>query len=143
MLEAERAAFPNPWTAEHFLHELQGNPNACCWVIRSGDERIGYACVWLLFEEMRILNLAIARDRQGAGLGRRLLAFAMDHARDQGCKTAQLEVRVSNAVALALYHSLGFLEIGRQRAYYENGEDALLLEAPLSQSFCPPDDTRL
>ena len=39
---------------------------------------------------------------------------------------AVLEVRVSNAAAIGLYRSLGFESLGTRRAYYQDGEDALL-----------------
>ncbi|HKZ17056.1 MAG TPA: ribosomal-protein-alanine N-acetyltransferase, partial [Geobacteraceae bacterium] len=39
-----------------------------------------------------------------------------------------LEVRPSNTVAITLYRDLGFIVTGRRKAYYENGEDALLME---------------
>lgn len=37
-----------------------------------------------------------------------------------------MEVRVSNVAAIGLYKSLGFEFLGRRRAYYDDGEDALL-----------------
>ena len=41
--------------------------------------------------------------------------------------TAMLEVRVSNAAAIALYEQLGFLQVGRRKGYYQDGEDAILM----------------
>ncbi len=51
----------------------------------------------------------------------------MQYAANLGVVYATLEVRRSNAVAQALYQSLGFEYVGVRKRYYEdNGEDALL-----------------
>ncbi|RQW76978.1 MAG: ribosomal-protein-alanine N-acetyltransferase, partial [Geobacter sp.] len=48
--------------------------------------------------------------------------------RGRGASFVSLEVRFSNITAISLYRSLGFTETGRRKSYYENGEDALLME---------------
>jgi ribosomal-protein-alanine N-acetyltransferase len=77
---------------------------------------------------MHILNLAVHPQQRRRGLARRLLAAGMAQAREMGARVAWLEVRPSNAPALALYHSFGFKEVGRRLRYYDDTqEDALLL----------------
>ena len=39
-----------------------------------------------------------------------------------------LEVRESNISAIALYLKMGFTEVGKRKRYYENNEDALMME---------------
>ena len=55
-----------------------------------------------------------------------VMVFKCLPARRRGGDVAVLEVRVSNVAAIGLYESLGFESLGRRRAYYEDGEDALL-----------------
>ena len=47
---------------------------------------------------------------------------------EKGAEFVALEVRHSNLSAIKLYRQLGFVETGRRKRYYENGEDALLME---------------
>ena len=79
-----------------------------------------------------------ARRRRGGGLrrvlagggclGRRLLLALRDEARACGGLRATLEVRPSNAGALALYEGEGFAAAAlRPRYYTDDGEDALIL----------------
>jgi ribosomal-protein-alanine N-acetyltransferase len=68
------------------------------------------------------------------GYGRRLLNAMMLRAADSGAGKIFLEVRPSNEIALSLYASVGFEQIGVRPAYYqaENGrEDAVILAAAL------------
>jgi ribosomal-protein-alanine N-acetyltransferase len=71
---------------------------------------------------------------RGQGLARRLLQRLINQAREREADTAFLEVRASNRVALGLYESLGFNEIGLRRGYYpadKGREDAILLAKAL------------
>jgi ribosomal-protein-alanine N-acetyltransferase len=73
-------------------------------------------------------------NAQRLGYGRRLLNALMLRAADAGADKIFLEVRPSNQVALRLYASVGFSQIGVRPAYYqaENGrEDAVILAATL------------
>ena len=59
-----------------------------------------------------------------------MLDEMMAVARRQGMRRVVLEVRASNAAAIALYRKAGFSNIGLRRDYYqaENGrEDAILM----------------
>ncbi|MCV6605478.1 MAG: ribosomal protein S18-alanine N-acetyltransferase, partial [Porticoccaceae bacterium] len=83
--------------------------------------------------EAEILNIAVARERQGKGLGRCLL----DHCLQQAEKKARmifLEVRASNFAAIHLYLDSGFNQIGERRDYYRTArgsEDALMMAKDL------------
>jgi [ribosomal protein S18]-alanine N-acetyltransferase len=60
------------------------------------------------------------------GLGRRLLEALFDRAGQDASYT--LEVRTSNAPAIALYEQYGFRSAGtRPRYYQDTGEDAMIM----------------
>lgn len=82
--------------------------------------------------ELEIFNIAVRRDCRCQGLGRRLLGYVLDAARQHGFHKALLEVSTGNQAALKLYASAGFAVCGRRRAYYaDTGEDALIMQCEL------------
>ncbi len=81
--------------------------------------------------ESQVLLVAVEPEWQGRGLGTHLLGDYLARAREEGVRTATLEVRSSNASALALYESLGFAIQGQRPGFYADGEDALLMGAVL------------
>jgi len=77
----------------------------------------------------------IAMLPQGRGLGRALLEHLIDELEKRGVATLWLEVRASNAAAIALYESLGFNEATIRRNYYpttDGREDAIIMALPIS-----------
>lgn len=132
VMDIERRAYPFPWTLGIFRDCLQaGYPS---WVMVEGDAILGYGVVSLAAGEAHVLNICIAPEAQGRGLGRRLLRALVRIARGHGAERIFLEVRPSNAPAIALYLSEGFNEIGRRPRYYpaHNGrEDAIVMAMEL------------
>lgn len=84
----------------------------------------------LKMRHVAMLTLAVARERRRQGLGRRLLACAYDWAADVGVAKVQLNVRATNAAAIALYEAEGFELEGREKRQVKTGsgfEDNLLM----------------
>jgi len=128
----ELRAYPFPWTLGIFRDCLLANYPA--WVLAQGERIIGYGLLSLAADEAHVLNLCTAPEAQGQGFGRRLLHALLQLARARGAKRVFLEVRPSNAAAIALYDTEGFNEIGRRPRYYpaRNGrEDALVMALEL------------
>ena len=83
--------------------------------------------------EAHIATLATHPELRRNGIGRRLLARALQQAAQEGLRSAYLEVRAGNQAAQALYRSFGFVEDGRRPGYYkDNGEDAILMSLGLN-----------
>ena len=135
VLVIEKSSFSSPWTRQSFLFDLHDNPFAHPVVARDGAGRVlGYGCTWRIHGELRINNIAVRRDRKGAGIGRAMLRHMLDQGRQAGCRIALLEVRPSNAAARGLYQSEGFVQIGRRKNYYTaEHEDALVLALELTE----------
>jgi [ribosomal protein S18]-alanine N-acetyltransferase len=91
----------------------------------------GYAILMPALDEVHLLNIGIARALQCKGLGEKLLNIIIMLSKEQKFVRMLLEVRLSNAPALALYRKAGFTEIGIRRDYYPAGlerEDAIVME---------------
>lgn len=101
-------------------------------------EALGFAMIRVAADQAEILTLCVVPEERGAGLGRALLGAAARMAEAEGAREMFLEVADSNAAARALYARAGFVEVGRRRAYYDPGEDALVLRCnlPITAS-CP------
>lgn len=135
VVEIESAAFTTPWQAETF-HGLIGRDGIVLLTMTDGDDVIGYAVLWCIVDQGELANIAIAEERRGRGLGAHLLRQALDVARERGVEKLFLEVRESNADALALYARFGFEQVGVRRRYYERPvEDAHVMLVELD----PPD----
>ncbi|HEY3202647.1 MAG TPA: ribosomal protein S18-alanine N-acetyltransferase [Thermoanaerobaculia bacterium] len=131
-IEAE--SFPVPWKREFFASELS-EPHRYLRVLGrddGGEPRLGgYLFAVSLYEEFHINKIATDLRLRKQGYGRWLLEDALARARSIGSTAITLEVRVSNAAAREFYRSYGFSEAYRRRAYYQDGEDALVLILPL------------
>ena len=129
----ERRCYTHPWSARGFRDALRRGERGLVLVARAaggGDERgiLGYCVVEAVAEELHIHNLAVRPESRGEGLGRRLLALALEAGRRRGARVALLEVRESNRATLELYRSMGFTAVAVRRNYYSQpAEDALVL----------------
>ena len=127
VLRIESCSFPHPWTRKMFETELDRRP-AICLVARNGWEICGYLIFWLIAPEIHILNIAVKPDLRQLGLGRLLMNYLFEYARDTKVEDIHLEVRPSNTSARMLYQGMGFVSTGRRKNYYsEEHEDALLM----------------
>ena len=128
VLEIEGASFSRPWTRRHFLDEIDSSFGHPTVAVGARGEVAGYLCLKLVLDEAEILDVAVNPALRGRGVGRLLVQSALASCRDSGAELVALEVRVGNREAIPLYRSLGFREIGRRKGYYDNGEDAILME---------------
>ena len=141
IMRVEESSFSAPWTRRMFEVELTDNPFArfltahienAAQLHKGLPSLVGYVCFWVVFEELRMMNLAVAPHVRHRGIGRWLLQQALTMGREQGARRALLEVRVSNQPAVALYERVGFSRSGVRTKYYTNPiEDAVLMELEL------------
>ncbi|WP_455377021.1 ribosomal protein S18-alanine N-acetyltransferase [Petrachloros mirabilis] len=136
ILSIEEACFSAPWTRRMIETEFSGNPFAHFILARQlggaepfGRMIVGYLCYWIVFEEVRLMNLAVIESMRRRGIARSLVSNALQAGFAQSAHRAVLEVRSSNAAAQALYQGLGFHQVAVRPKYYNNPlEDAVLME---------------
>ena len=124
----EIAAFPDAWSYQSFMDEMEKNPCARYLVAEREGEVIAFAGAWIVLEEGHITNIAVKEQERGQGVGEKVTQSLMRYAANLGARYLTLEVRKSNQAARKLYRKLGFMEMYTRIRYYEdNGEDALLM----------------
>lgn len=128
VMAIEPEIYPFPWTRGNFSDSLKAGYS--CWACETDGQLMGYAVLMMVLDEAHLLNISIAKEFQGRGLGRQLLEHVIGKARQHGGQMMFLEVRPSNKVALRLYEDVGFNEFSVRKGYYPaaNGrEDAILM----------------
>jgi ribosomal-protein-alanine N-acetyltransferase len=135
IIEIERVSFSAPWTRKMFEAELDGNPFGSLLTARFRTEDddlrsvIGYICYWVVFEELRFMNLGVDPALRRQGIASTLIQHALKEGAERGAVRAFLEVRATNEAAVALYDRAGFRAVGKRPRYYINPvEDAVLME---------------
>ncbi len=129
----ERAAYPFPWSDGIFRDCLR--VGYLCRVAELDGAVVAYGIVAMGAGEAHILNLCVRDDLRSRGVGRQMLGLLLERARQAGMAEIFLEVRPSNRLAISLYQSVGFVQVGRRKAYYqaeEGREDALVLKLALA-----------
>ncbi len=130
----ERQSYDFPWSPGIFRDCLLAGYT--CMVVEHRGEVIGYAIMSLAAAEAHLLNLCVAAERRREGHGLALLHLLMQQAAQAGAEHIYLEVRPSNAAALALYQREGFQQVGLRKHYYRaktGAEDAVVLACSLER----------
>lgn len=125
-LRLDRLALGGLWTEDQWLRELM-EPQRPVVGWRQGEHLLALASAWLVVDELHITAVAVHPDHRRRGLGRRVVEGLLLVGRAAGAARATLEVSLANGAARALYASLGFREVAVRRAYYSNGDDALIV----------------
>lgn len=116
-----------PWSARNFHDALAAGYSA---LVGEREGRIvAFGVMMLAPGEAQLLNLSVVPDARREGLGGELLRRFLVEAVRLGAEQIFLEVRVSNAAAIALYERERFVRVGRRNAYYPPGRDGMREDA--------------
>ena len=125
--ELEKICFADPWSEKSIASELDHTWSL--WLVALDDNNVvGYIGSQTAVDETDVMNVAVHPDYRRRGIAERLIGILVAELKDRGSRALMLEVRSSNAPAIALYEKLGFSQVGRRKNYYRNPkEDALIL----------------
>ena len=119
--------FSVPFT-EKALNELFLNTSWHFFVATENDTVVGYISFYCILDETEIVNVCVMPELRGKGIGRALTNRAIDFSRENNGSKVMLEVRKSNAPAIKLYESIGFIPVGVSKNHYKlPTEDAILM----------------
>ena len=123
----EKQCFSEPWSENSVASELS-NPLSAWLVAMDGDALAGYVGSQSVMGESDMMNIAVDAHYRRQGIAQALVKELVAQLKEKGNHSLTLEVRISNAPAIALYEKLGFVQVGKRPNYYRNPkEDALIL----------------
>ena len=125
--ELEKLCFSAPWSEKSIASELTNE--LAFWLVAEDKGRVvGYVGSQTVFPETDMMNIAVTTERRREGIAEVLVDSLITELKRIGSSSLTLEVRSSNAPAIALYQKLGFHEAGLRKNYYRNPkEDAYIL----------------
>ena len=128
----EQQSFSVPWTEA--MLRMQLSPDSHVFLTAEADgEVVGYVGMLFVLDEGYISNVAVRPDHRRHGVAEALLQALEARARALELRFLTLEVRESNAPAVALYEKRGYRMAGRRKNYYAKPtEDALLMTLTLA-----------
>ena len=125
--QLEQLCFADPWSEKSIASELTSKWSY--WLVAVEDDRVvGYIGSQSSIDESDVMNVAVHPDFRRKGIAEKLINHLVEELKNRGSHALLLEVRASNAPAIALYEKLGFTQVGCRKNYYHNPrEDALIL----------------
>jgi ribosomal-protein-alanine N-acetyltransferase len=140
IIEVENLTDQQPWSIANFEGEFC-RPFSVSFGYFKDHKLLAYCFTWNLPPENYLLKLAVHPEYQGQGLALGLMKILIGLSHKSGTTTIFLEVRFNNQRAIHLYQGLGFIISGRRKNYYNNGEDAFLMDLKikdfLDNNFTP------
>lgn len=133
VFKIESRCHSHPWSKKLFLSNF--GKRYFSHLLLADEQVIGYFIASSVAGEVTLMNIAIAPEVQGQGLGGILLQFLKDYSQAKDEEQIWLEVRASNTYALKLYQKLGFVEVDTRKDYYpceKGSEDAVIMCCYLS-----------
>lgn len=130
--EIEKMCFAEPWSLKA-LQDFVKHPTNHILVANHCNKRIaGYITYSTVLDEVQIANIAVHEDYRRRKIGQDLLKTLYSNAIISGMKVITLEVRESNAPAIALYEKCKYATVGRRKHFYSDPkEDAILMNLNL------------
>lgn len=126
VIAIERRAFPTPWSLSMFVLELS-KPSSICLTALIDGRVVGYLVCSRYDTVWHLMNVAVDPHLRRQGIATSLMEQLFAQA-DRPHEQYTLEVRESNAGAIAMYETFGFRGAGHRRGYYhDNREDALIM----------------
>ena len=131
VVEIEETCFNDAWPLSVFRDSILNPPAA--WVALKETQVVGYLITQTILDEIHLYNIAVREDFQRQGIANRLMAFLFQKAHTEDIHRILLEVRASNRAAIQFYQKSGFRELYLRKEYYDDGEDARVMERRVPQ----------
>lgn len=119
--------FDNFWSYNILKQELE-NGKSKCFVAKQENEIVGFAGILLIIDQVNIMNIVVKKDKRNFGIGSSLLEEIIRYSKIHNATSITLEVNEKNIPAIKLYKKYGFKQVGLRRKYYNNEDNAILMD---------------
>ena len=92
------------------------------------NEIVGFAGILLIIDQVNIMNIVVKKDKRNFGIGSSLLEEIIRYSKIHNATSITLEVNEKNIPAIKLYKKYGFKQVGLRRKYYNNEDNAILMD---------------
>ena len=128
----EQACFAEPWSEKSLTLLLE--ENAIGITLWADGCLVAYGGLLTVLDEGQITNIAVSPDSRRRGFGKAVLTALTEAARERGLSVLSLEVRASNAAAIGLYETNGWVKAGERKNFYRfPTESAIVMLLDLKQ----------
>ncbi len=122
--------FDDFWNTNILRQELE-NSNCRYLVAKENNEIIGFVGGLLNIDQAEIMNIVVKKDKRGLGIGKKLLKEIIELVKKNNLSKITLEVNSKNEAAKKMYENIGFEVIGIRKKYYNNVDDAIIMNLVL------------
>lgn len=119
--------FDNFWSYNILKQELE-NCKSKYFVAKQENEIVGFAGILLIIDQVNIMNIVVKKDKRNFGIGSLLLEEIIRYSKIHNATSITLEVNEKNIPAIKLYKKYGFKQVGLRRKYYNNEDNAILMD---------------
>lgn len=119
--------FDNFWSYNILKQELE-NGKSKYFVAKQENEIVGFAGILLIIDQVNIMNIVVKKDKRNFGIGSLLLEEIIRYSKIHNATSITLEVNEKNIPAIKLYKKYGFKQGGLRRKYYNNEDNAILMD---------------
>lgn len=119
--------FDNFWSYNILKLELE-NGKSKYFVAKQENEIVGFAGILLIIDQVNIMNIVVKKDKRNFGIGSLLLEEIIRYSKIHNATSITLEVNEKNIPAIKLYKKYGFKQVGLRRKYYNNEDNAILMD---------------
>lgn len=119
--------FDNFWPYNILKQELE-NGKSKYFVAKQENEIVGFAGILLIIDQVNIMNIVVKKDKRNFGIGSLLLEEIIRYSKIHNATSITLEVNEKNIPAIKLYKKYGFKQVGLRRKYYNNEDNAILMD---------------
>lgn len=119
--------FDDFWTIESFKLELE-NPNTYYVIAKLNEEIVGFGGIYQILDEMQLNYIVTKKNKRNLGIASQILDNLISFANNKNIALITLEVNENNKNAIKLYEKFGFRKIGLRKKYYNNKDNAILME---------------
>ena len=119
--------FDNFWSYNILKQELE-NGKSKYFVAKQENEIVGFAGILLIIDQVNIMNIVVKKDKRNFGIDSLLLEEIIRYSKIHNATSITLEVNEKNIPAIKLYKKYGFKQVGLRRKYYNNEDNAILMD---------------